>query len=66
MAEIHADMTMNEILEMKPHAKDLFFSFGIYSENSKIESMETLREACEAHGLDENDVDDLVEKLIEL
>ena len=66
MPEIHADMTIGEILEIKPHAKDLFFSYGIFSENSKIQSMETLREACEAHGLDENEIDELVEKLIEL
>jgi len=66
MPEIHADMTIGEILEIKPHAKDLFFSYGIFSENSKIQSMETLWEACEAHGLDENEIDELVEKLIEL
>jgi len=66
MPEIHADMTINEVLVIKPHAKDLFFSYGIFSENSKVQSMETLREACEAHGLDDNEIDELVEKLLEL
>jgi len=66
MPEIHADMKINEVLEIKPHAKDLFFRYGIFSENSKVQSMETLREACEAHGLDDNKIDELVEKLIEI
>jgi hypothetical protein len=66
MPEIHPDMTISEILEIKPHAKDLLFDYGIYSENENVLSMETIREACENHGMDENEVDELVEKLIEL
>lgn len=66
MPEIHPDMTLTELLEIKPHAKDLLFEYGVYSENSKILSMETLREACETHHMRAEDIDKLVEKLIEL
>jgi len=66
MPEIHADMKVAELLEIKPHAKNLLFDYGIYSENSKVQSMETLREACEAHGLASEEIDKLVEKLIEI
>jgi len=66
MPEIHADMTVVEVLELKPHAKNLLFDFGIYSENSKVQSMETIREACEAHGMSAEDIDGLIEKLLEL
>jgi len=66
MPEIHADMTITEVLEIKPHAKDLLFDYGIYSENSKVLSMETIREACEAHGMSSDDIDGLIDKLLEL
>lgn len=63
MPEIHADMTMEDILEMKPVAKDIFFEYGILSENEVIRSMETVGEACVAHGLDEEVIEKLIEKL---
>jgi len=66
MPEIHADMTIDEVIEIKPFAKDILFDYGIYSENSKVQSMETIREACEAHGLSAEDIDGLIEKLLEL
>ncbi len=63
MAEIHADMTIEEILEIKPHAKSLFFEYGIFSENAAVQSMETVREACTSHHLDEERMGELMEKL---
>ena len=63
MQEIHADMKIDEILEIKPHAKSLFFEYGIFSENANVQSMETVREACASHYLDEEKMGELLEKL---
>ncbi len=63
MAEIHPDMTIDEVLEVKPHAKELFFEYGILSENKSIQSMETVREACSSHNLLEERMSELIEKL---
>ncbi|MFC1733517.1 DUF1858 domain-containing protein [candidate division KSB1 bacterium] len=63
MAEIHADMTIDEVLEVKPHAKEIFFEYGVFSENAAVQSMETVREACESHGMDEDKINELMAKL---
>ena len=63
MPEIHADMKIDEILEVKPHAKPLFFEYGIFSENTDVQSMETLREACATHNLPEEKINEMLEKL---
>jgi len=63
MPELHPDMTLREILEIKPNAKRLFFEYGVLSENRNVESMETVREACEARGLTDEKMEELVEAL---
>lgn len=63
MADIHADMTIDEVLEAKPHAKDLLFEYGLFSEREAVRSMETIREAADAHGLSEDKVEALINTL---
>ncbi|MBN2096218.1 hypothetical protein JW752_02345 [Candidatus Peregrinibacteria bacterium] len=63
MPELHPDMTLRQVLEIKPHAKDLLFEYGLLSENRSVESMETVREACTAHGITGKKIEELVEKL---
>ena len=63
MPEIHADMTLHEILEIKPNAKELLFEYGVLPENLNMESMETVQEACSAHEMDEAKMEELMEKL---
>ncbi len=63
MPELHPDMTLHEVLEIKPRAKDLLFEYGVLSENRHIESMETVRGACTSHGLSDERVEELVEEL---
>ncbi len=63
MPELHPDMTLHEILEIKPRAKDILFEYGVLSENLNVESMETVRGACIAHGLSDEKVEELVDKL---
>ncbi|MBU1017573.1 hypothetical protein KKA33_00925 [Patescibacteria group bacterium] len=63
MPELHPDMTLHEVLEIKPHAKDLFFEYGLLSGNLNVESMETVRGACTAHGLSDEKMEELVEEL---
>lgn len=63
MPELHPDMTLHEVLEIKPRAKDLLFEHGVLSENQGIESMETVRGACTAHGLSDEKMEELIEEL---
>ncbi len=63
MADIHADMTLDEVLEVKPHAKELLFEYGLFSENAIVQSMETLREAASSHGMDDEKFNELIEQL---
>lgn len=63
MPDIHPDMSLEKVLDVKPQSKSLFFEYGILSENQNIESMETVRGACAAHGVDEEKMEELVEKL---
>ncbi len=63
MPDIHPDMSLEKVLEIKPQAKRLFFEYGILSENQKVESMETVRGACDAHGLTDEKMEELVEEL---
>ena len=66
MPEIHPDMTLHEVLEIKPYAKEFLFEYGVLSENAAVESMETLQEAASAHGLSDEKMNELIEKLEEL
>lgn len=66
MPEIHLDMPVYEILEIKPHAKDLLFEYGLLSEGENVQSLQTLQEAASARGMEDDRFEEMVEKLMEI
>jgi len=63
MSNIHTDMTIGDILRVKPKAKEIFFEYGILSESKEVLAHETLREVCDLHGLSEDQTLEVIEKL---
>lgn len=63
MNRLHHDMTLNDILKMKPTARGILFEYGLYSENHQIRGHETLQEAARADGLSDDQIDEIMEKL---
>lgn len=63
MPNTHSDMTIGDILNIKPKAKEIFFEYGILSENKEVLAHQTLREVCNSHGLTEEKTEEIVQKL---
>ena len=52
--EIRPDMTIREVLELKPAAARVLLSMGMHCLGCAIANSETLEEAAIAHGVDLN------------
>jgi hypothetical protein len=63
MAELHADMTVRDILKANPKAKDILFEFGVLIDIDRLKSHESLGEVCAAHNLSKRTVAEVVERL---
>ncbi len=57
---ITKDMTIGEILRMKPEAAEVLMSMGMGCLGCPSAQVETLEEACKVHG---HDVEDILTKL---
>ena len=62
MAQITKDTIIADIIKIAPDAVPLFRSIGMNCLGCAMASGETLGQACDAHGVD---VDDLLSKLTE-
>lgn len=60
---ITKDMTIGDVLAIKPEAAAVFMGFGMHCFSCPISSMETLEEAAQVHGAD---LDLMLQKLNEL
>ena len=60
---ITKDMGVNEILMIKPEAADLLLETGMHCLGCPMAQMETLEQGCFAHGMSEEEIKKLVEKL---
>lgn len=56
-------MTIAEIMRKNPKSQEILLKFGLGCAGCSLGSVETLEEGAKAHGLSENEVDDLVELL---
>jgi len=63
MADLHADMTLSDILKANPKAKDILFEFGVLIDIDRVKAHESLGEVCAAHNLSERQVAEVVKKL---
>ncbi len=64
--KITKNMTIKEILKLKPKACNILMSYGLKCAHCELGAVGTLKEGCRGHGLSENEVITLVEKLEEL
>jgi hypothetical protein len=63
MSELHADMTLRDILAMNPKAKEILFGHGILIDNDQLKKHESLGEICAAHGCSDRQVAEIVKEL---
>ncbi len=63
MTDLHADMTLVDILKANPKAKDILFDFGVLIDNDRLKAHESLGEICAAHNLSERRIAEVVQKL---
>lgn len=57
---VNKNMTIYEVLQLKPGCEDIFFSFGMHCLGCPISRGESVEEAAAAHGID---VDALIDAL---
>lgn len=50
---INRDMTIYEVLQIKPGCEEVMFQFGMHCLGCAIAREETIGEAAAAHGIDE-------------
>ena len=63
MKKFSKDMTIKEILEIKPDACKVLMNYGLGCAHCELGAVETLEEGCRGHGLASNEIDELVELL---
>jgi hypothetical protein len=63
MPQIHHHMSISDIIKIKPHAKELLFEAGLHTENTAIQSLETLGEVAANHGLSQGQLEELVVRI---
>jgi len=56
---------MNEILEANPKAAELLVNCGMHCVGCPMAAQESLEDGCKAHGIEDKEIDELVEKLNE-
>jgi len=63
MAELHADMTVRDILKANPKARDILFEHGVLIDIDRLKAHESLGEICAAHHLSDRSVAEVVREL---
>lgn len=61
--EISRDTNMNELIMRKPELIGLLLSSGMGCVGCPMAQMETIEEGCKAHGMNDKQIDKLVDKL---
>ena len=60
---IKKDMTFAKIMEEKPDSAAIFFKYGMHCMGCHMSGSETLEQGCRAHGMDDKQIDKLVEEI---
>ena len=61
--KITKDTKIGELLDEKPETAQLLMEAGMGCVGCPMAQMESIKEGCLAHGVDEKDIEKLVEKL---
>lgn len=61
--KISKDITIKAILDIKPDAHKILHDFGLGCAHCELGSVETLEEGARGHGLNDEEIGELVEKI---
>ncbi len=64
--KITKDMKIDEIIEKNPNAVEIMFKYGLHCIGCAVASYESLEEGAKAHGLNEEDIKEMVKEINEL
>ena len=64
--KITKDMLIGDILKTKIEAAGLMMESGLHCVGCGVANQETLEQGCQAHGMDDKQIDELVKKINEL
>ncbi len=63
--EITKDTKISEIIKEKPEAIEILFGVGLGCIGCPMAQMETIEQGCKAHGMSDEDVEEVIKKLNE-
>src|SRR3990167_6990984 len=63
---IQRNMRVIDVIALVPGAESLFLEYGLHCVRCSLNTVETLEEGCLGHGMNEEDIDDLIGDLNEL
>ncbi len=64
--KVHKNMTISEIIELIPKSAEVLTEIGLNCINCPMRSMETLEEGAKGHGLKDEEIDKIIEKINQL
>ena len=65
MEEITKDQLISEIITKYPETVEVLLDVGLHCVGCPMRSQETLEQGCQAHGMSDEQITDLVKKLNE-
>ena len=65
MEEIKKDQLISEIIEAHPDTVEVLMDVGLHCIGCPMRSQETLEQGCQAHGMSDEKIDELVKRLNE-
>ncbi len=63
MKKITKKTKLNEILKINPDVAEILFEAGLSCIGCPMAMQETLEEGCLAHGMNQKEIDELIERL---
>lgn len=61
--KITKDMNLKEIVQKNPKAAEIMMGYGLHCIGCMASQFESLEQGCRVHGLDEKQIDEMVEKI---
>jgi hybrid cluster-associated redox disulfide protein len=61
--KITKNMTISEAINKNPNAAHLLFKYGFHCAGCAFAAMETIEQGCKAHGMNDEQIEKLIEEL---
>lgn len=63
MNKINKNTSIGDLIEENPDLNDVLYEYGLYCGNCFAASFDTLEEGAKLHGLEDDEIDELVQAL---